>query len=245
MEAVNEELLSMNEELKSKNEELKRSKEEHQSVNKELKTTNQELEAKIEELKASQSDLENLVAATDIATLFLSPDLEIQRFTPQVMELFNIRPPDMGRPLSDLTRQFEHETLIEDARKVLRTLEPIEQEVRLDEDRWFLMRVRPYRTVGETVEGVVLTFVDVSTQRRLEQDLVETAERARQRIGRHLHDAISSGITSSVMKVELVRDRLGEQRQESAEHLDEVIEAMQAAAGSVRDLPPELVPAGL
>ena len=245
MEAANEELLSMNEELKSKNEELKQSKEEHQSVNEELKTTNQELEAKIEELRAANSALENLMAATDIATLFLDRDLHIQRFTPQVTELFNIRPPDVGRPLSDFTRRFEHGGLIEDARSVLRTLEPIEREVRQGEDRWFLLRLRPYRTVEETVEGVVLTFVDISDRRQLERELIDASERTRRKIGHHLHDALGSDLAGGMMVAESVRKQLARDGREEADRLGEVIEMLKESVDTARNLSHELAPAGL
>jgi two-component system CheB/CheR fusion protein len=245
MEAANEELLSMNEELKSKNQQLKQSKEEYQSVNEELKTTNQELEAKIESLRAANSDLENLMAATDIATLFLDRELHIQRFTPQVTELFNIRPPDVGRPLSDFTRRFKYEHLIEDTREVLRTLEPIEREVSQGEDRWFLLRLRPYRTVEETVEGAVLTFIDISRRRRLERELLDAGERVRQEIGQNLHDALSSEMVGGVMMVEAVRNQLAEAGREEAEKLGEVIEIFRASLETARNLSHELVPPAL
>jgi len=245
MEAANEELLSMNEELKSKNEELKQSKEEYQSVNEELKTTNQELEAKIEALRASNSDLENLMAATNIATLFLDRDLHIQRFTPQVTELFNIRPPDVGRPLSDFTNRFEHEDLLEDARTVLRTLRPIEREVRRGEDQWFLMRLRPYRTVEEAVEGVVLTFIDISDRRRLERELIDASERTRRKIGHHLHDALGSDLAGGIMVAESIRKQLAEDGREEAERLGEVVEMLKESVETARNLSHELVPAGI
>jgi two-component system CheB/CheR fusion protein len=245
MEAANEELLSMNEELKSKNEELKQSKEEYQSVNEELKTTNQELEAKIEALRASNSDLENLMAATNIATLFLDRDLHIQRFTPQVTELFNIRPPDVGRPLSDFTNRFDHENLLEDVRTVLRTLRPIEREVHRGEDQWFLMRLRPYRTVEETVEGVVLAFIDISDRRRLERELIDASERTRRKIGHHLHDALGSDLAGGIMVAESIRKELAKDGREEAERLGEVVEMLKESVETARNLSHELVPAGL
>lgn len=245
MEAANEELLSMNEELKSKNEELKRSKEEHQSVNEELQTTNQELEAKIEELRAANSALENLMAATDIATLFLNRDLEIERFTPQVTELFNIRPPDVGRSLTDFTRRFEHGRLIEDAQEVLRTLEPVEREVHQGEARWFLMRLRPYRTVGDEVEGVVLTFVDISSRRKLERELIDANEQTRERIGQHLHDALSSDLAAGIMLAESVHNQLAEEGREEAERIEKVVDILKEGAEAARNLSHELVPTSL
>ena len=245
MEAANEELLSMNEELKSKNDELKRNKEEYQSLNEELETTNQELQAKIEELQASSSALENLMAATNIAVLFLSRDLEIRRFTPRATELFNIRPPDEGRPLSDFTHHFEHENLIEDAREVLRTHELTEREVRQGEDQWFLMRLRPYRTVEETVDGVVLTFIDISSRRQLERKLIDANERARKQIGRRLHDALSSDLAAGIMLAESVRKQVVEEGLEAGKRLEEVIEVLKEGARKARDLSRKLVPTSL
>ncbi|NBB72733.1 MAG: PAS domain S-box protein [Bacteroidetes bacterium] len=179
MEASNEELLSMNEELQSKNEEVETSKEELQSVNEELKTTNQELQSKIEELRRTNSDLHNLMEATNIATLFLDRQLQIERFTPRVNELFNIRPADVGRPLSDFTQRFASKHLIEDAQTVLDDLQPIEKELHADKDAWFLVRLRPYRTVNDRIDGVVITFVEITERKQAEQELREREERFR------------------------------------------------------------------
>jgi two-component system CheB/CheR fusion protein len=177
MEAANEELLSMNEELQSKNEELETSKEELQSLNEELKTTNQELKTKIEELRETNSVLENLMAATDIATLFLDRQLRIERYTPRVTELFNIQPMDVGRPLADFTQRFEYDGLIDDATMVLDELTSVEREIHQSDDRWFLLRLRPYRTVEDKIDGVVLTFVDITQRREAERSLRESQAR--------------------------------------------------------------------
>ena len=176
MEAANEELLSMNEELQSKNEELETSKEELQSVNEELKTTNQELKDKVDEVREANSILENLMAATEIATLFLDRDLRITRFTPRVQELFNIQTVDVGRPLSDFTQRFDYGGLIDDARTVLDDPTPLEREIHQSEDKWFLLRLRPYRTVEDQIEGVVLTFIDITDRRKAEQALRRSEE---------------------------------------------------------------------
>jgi two-component system CheB/CheR fusion protein len=173
LESSNEELLSMNEELQSKNEEIETSKEELQSVNEELKTTNQELKAKVRELREANSDLRNLMQATTVATLFLDRDLCVEWFTPRVRDHFNIREDDTGRPLSDLTMHVEYEALLDDARTVLDTLQPVEQEIRSDDGRWFLVRMRLYRTVEDDVEGVVVTFVDITDRKRAELEVRE------------------------------------------------------------------------
>lgn len=245
MESANEELLSMNEELQSKNQELRTSKEELQSVNEELKTTNQELESKIEELRSANSDLENLMAATEIATLFLNRELEIERFTPPVKELFNIRPHDVGRPLTDFTRRFEYDGLIEDAREVLRALEPIEREVRQGEDTWYLMRLRPYRTVEDEIEGVVLTFVDISSRRRLERQLIDATEEVRQKVGQNLHDALASDLAAATMMLESSRSQIANETPEVAGKIAEVIELVRDSSEVARNLSHELVPPAL
>jgi two-component system CheB/CheR fusion protein len=177
MEAANEELLSMNEELQSKNEELETSKEELQSLNEELKTTNQELKTKIEEVRETNSVLENLMAATEIATLFLDRDLRIQRYTPRVTELFSIRPVDVGRPLSDFTQRFDYEAILDDAETVLEELTTLEREIHQGDDRWFLLRLRPYRTVEDEIQGVVLTFVDITARKQAEEGRRRTEAR--------------------------------------------------------------------
>ena len=163
MRANNEELQSVNEELRSTLEELETSKEELQSINEELQTVNQENRHKVEELAQLSSDLHNLLTATDIATLFLDRQLHILRFTPQVASLFNVRISDRGRPLSDLTHRLGYGELEADARDVLRTLTPKERVVDDgDAGHHYLARVMPYRSPDERIEGVVMTFVDIS-----------------------------------------------------------------------------------
>ncbi|PQJ26958.1 hypothetical protein BSZ35_18740 [Salinibacter sp. 10B] len=169
LELANEQLRSANEELRSKNQEMETRREELQSLNEELQTTNQERKAKIEELREANSVLENLMDATEIATLFLDRDLTIQRYTPRVTELFNIQPADVGRSLSDFTQRFEYEDLMEDAKAALYDLDAIERELHTSENRWFLLRVRPYRTVEDEIRGVVLSFIDITERRMAEE----------------------------------------------------------------------------
>ena len=171
MEAANEELLSMNEELQSKNEELETSREELQSVNEELEATNQELKQKIQELRDANSVLENLMASTEIATLFLDTDMRIRRYTPRTTELFNVRSGDVGRSITDFTQRFDYDGLLDDAREVLRELTTIERELRQNDDRWFLVRLRPFRTVENRIDGVVITFVEITDRKRVEETL--------------------------------------------------------------------------
>ena len=170
MKASNEELQAMNEELRSATEELETSREELQSINEELTTVNTEMKVKVDELANTNSDLSNLMASTSIATVFLDRDLAIKRYTPSAVELFHLIPSDLGRPLAHLKHKLDYSALIADAEQVLRTLVPIEREVR-DEEHWFLARLQPYRTLEDHIAGVVLTFVDVSERREAAQIL--------------------------------------------------------------------------
>ncbi len=173
LKASNEELQAMNEELRSATEELETSREELQSINEELTTVNQELKNKVDELSRANGDLHNLMAATAIATVFLDRDLGISLFTPSAVELFNLIPADVGRPISDLANRLEYPQLTDDARAVLDKLAPVDREVRFDE-RWLLARLRPYRSGEDRISGVVLTFVDISERRRISEALRES-----------------------------------------------------------------------
>ena len=189
MRAANEELQSANEELRSTMEELETSKEELQSINEELQTLNQENRHKVEELSQLSSDLQNLLMATDVATLFLDRNLRIMRFTPRVGELFNVRGADRGRPLSDLTHRLGYDGLMEDANRVLETLVPVEREVESGDGRWHLIRTLPYRTVEDRIGGVVITLVDVTRLKRVEEALREAKVYA-EKIVETLHEPL-------------------------------------------------------
>lgn len=180
LRAANEELQSMNEEYRSTAEELETSKEELQSINEELHTVNAELKSKLESISAAHSDLQNLSAATEIGTLFLDPDMRIKMFTAPVAELFNITRHDIGRAITDFTHQLNYDGIEEDARKVLRDLIPIEREVGSRRGQLYAMRLRPYRTVEDRIDGTVVTFVDISERARVEAALRESEERLRQ-----------------------------------------------------------------
>ena len=168
MKASNEEMQSSNEELRSTMEELETSKEELQSINEELQTVNQENRHKVEELSQLSSDLQNLLAATGIATLFLDRELRILRFTPRVAVLFNVRTTDRGRPISDLTHRLGYAQLRSDAEEVLSHLIPVEREIQDDAGHWYLARILPYRSTEDRIEGIVLTFIDITVQKMAE-----------------------------------------------------------------------------
>jgi two-component system CheB/CheR fusion protein len=168
MKASNEELQSINEEYRSTTEELETSKEELQSVNEELQTVNSELRSKVEEISHAHSDLENLMDATQIATIFLDRELKIKRYSPSMEQLFNIRASDRGRPLSDLTHKLNYDKLENDARDVLQNLGIIERETTTTDGISFLIRLRPYRTIENRIDGVVISFVDITDSKAAE-----------------------------------------------------------------------------
>lgn len=199
LKASNEELQAMNEELRSATEELETSREELQSINEELTTVNQELKSNVDQLSHANSDMQNLMDATDIATIFLDRDLCITRYTPSAIELFSLIPTDVGRPLSDLRTMVEYANLTVDARSVLERLIPIEREAGGPGGRWFVIRLRPYRTLEDRIAGVVITFVD-NTERRLTQDRLRDSE-AR-------YSAIVTEATVGVVQTELTGDIL-------------------------------------
>ncbi len=163
LKCSNEEMQSINEELQATNEELETSTEELQSVNEELSTVNVELESKLIELSRSNNDMNNLLSGTGIATLFLDLNLNVMRFTPNVCKLVNLINGDIGRPFSDLSlKLIDYDQLIEDSRDVLNTLKPKERDVQTKDNRWYIMSMLPYRTLNNIVEGVVITFVDIT-----------------------------------------------------------------------------------
>ncbi len=177
LKSSNEEMQSVNEELQSTNEELETSKEELQSVNEELATVNAELQNKVSDLSRANNDMNNLLAGTGVATLFVDHQLRIVRFTPSATELINLITGDIGRPVSHIVSNLvSYDKLVEDVQTVLRDLTPREVEVETRTHRWFLMRIRPYRTLDNVIEGAVITFTDI-TDRRVAQSRLEERER--------------------------------------------------------------------
>ncbi|ENO98091.1 MAG TPA: chemotaxis protein CheB [Thauera phenylacetica] len=173
LKAANEELQSTNEELQSTNEELTTSKEEMQSMNEELQTVNHELQAKVDELSQASDDMKNLLNSTDIATLFLDDDLRVRRFTNQTTTIIKLIPGDAGRPVTDLVTELDYPQLADDVREVLRSLIFHECRVPARDGRWFVVRIMPYRTQDNRIDGVVITFVDITVAKTQEDTLRE------------------------------------------------------------------------
>jgi two-component system CheB/CheR fusion protein len=170
----NEELLSMNEELQSANEELQTSKEELQSVNEELETVNAELKKKLDELDRANGDLQNLFQSTRLATVFVDRELRIKKFTPAAVEVFRLIDGDVGRPIADIAPRFPGGTLVEEIQEVLRTLATRERQIPIEENgAWYLLRILPYRTIEDVIDGVVLTFLEI-TELKQEEEQRET-----------------------------------------------------------------------
>ena len=171
LKSGNEELQSTNEELQSTNEELTTSKEEMQSLNEELQTVNSELQAKVDALSAAGNDMENLLNSTDIVTVFLDGALRVRRFTRQATRIFKLIPGDVGRPLSDIVMELDYPDLQHDAEEVLRTLAFSDREVASGDGCWFQVKIMPYRTQENLIDGVVITCSDITPAKRLEAEL--------------------------------------------------------------------------
>ncbi|NTU80762.1 MAG: PAS domain S-box protein [Chloroflexales bacterium] len=177
--AGNEELQALNEELRATSEELETSKEELQALNEELLTVNQELKQKVEEVSHAHNDLQNLIASTAIGTIFVDRELRIRRYTSSAQAIINLLTSDINRPLAHLTHQLAYDQLIPDVTQVLTTLTPLERELASRENRWYLLRIQPYRTETDQIDGVVLTFVEITQPRAVEEALRTSEERLR------------------------------------------------------------------
>ncbi|NVE01556.1 chemotaxis protein CheB [Massilia sp. BJB1822] len=171
LKSANEELQSTNEELQSTNEELTTSKEEMQSLNEELYTVNAELQSKVDDLSMANSDMKNLLNSTDIAVIYLDNSLHIRRFTTQATQIYKLIPGDVNRPLGDIVTDLIYPELEDDAREVLRTLAFCEKQIATKDGRWFMVRVRPYRTLANVIDGLVATFVNITELKSLEARL--------------------------------------------------------------------------
>lgn len=183
LRSTNEELQSTNEELQSTNEELTTSKEEMQSMNEELQTVNQELQAKVDELSHTSNDIKNLLDSTDIATLFLDSSMRVRRFNSRIGKMTKLIVGDVGRPITDIASELLYAELIDDARTVLESLVGIEKHIHLSGEQWFAVRILPYRTLGNMIDGVVITFTDITVSKTLEAELRATEARLRGMLG--------------------------------------------------------------
>ncbi|MDD2896937.1 MAG: PAS domain-containing protein [Aliarcobacter sp.] len=180
LKSYNEEIQSMNEELQSTNEELETSKEELQSVNEELSTVNSELNIKVTDLSRSNNDMNNLLAGTGIGTIFVDHKLNILRFTPAVTRIINLISSDMGRPVGHIvSNMIGYNNLVNDIQSVLDTLVPKEIEVVTIDDKSYLMRIQPYRTLENVIEGAVISFVDITEMHEIRKKLNEVNELSR------------------------------------------------------------------
>ncbi|PIQ34148.1 MAG: SAM-dependent methyltransferase [Zetaproteobacteria bacterium CG17_big_fil_post_rev_8_21_14_2_50_50_13] len=185
LQSTNEEFQSTNEELQSTNEELETSKEELSSVNEELTSVNAELQSKIEQLSQTENDIKNLFDNTKVATIFINTSFTIKRFTREAEQIYRLVATDAGRPLSDIKSNIDHVDLLADARSVLDSLVPCEREVHSINGSSYLARIQPYRTLNNVIEGVVLTFTDISAR---------VAAEAEEKAARKLAEAINNTI---------------------------------------------------
>jgi two-component system, chemotaxis family, CheB/CheR fusion protein len=267
LRASHEETMSINEELQSMNEELESSKEELQSVNEELNTVNTQLQHKVGELEISNADLRNLLASNEVATLCLDRAFRIKWFTPAAHRLFNFLPSDIGRPIADLSLTALDRSLIENARAVLETHTPRSRE--FEHKGVYLRRIVPYRAEGGHIDGVVITFADITEAKRAAQKEIEAKaaaneeleERVRQRteemgrlshelalaevrerqaIARDLHDGLGQELNAASIKLDALRNTEGTKRSDVA--LDEVAKLLEGVVREMRSLTAQLNP---
>ena len=241
--AINEEALSVNEEFQSTNEELLTSKEELQSLNEELTALNTQLQETLEQQRTTSNDLQNVLFSADVATLFLDPALNIRFFTPATKALFNVIPGDIGRPLADLNSLASDGGLLADARAVLRTSTPLECEIEARNGAWFTRRVLPYRTHDNGVEGVVITFVDITAIRHA-ADALEAAKREAQLaniaksrfLAAASHDLRQPLQTLALLQGQLARTAESDDTRRLVARLDDTLESMSSMLNTLLDI---------
>ena len=231
--AINDETLSVNEEYQSTNEELLTSKEELQSLNEELTVVNGQLQETLEHQRTMSNDLQNVLNSTDIATVFLDRDLNIRFFTPATKHLFNVIPSDVGRPLADLASMAADTALLVHARAVLESLAPNESEIEASDGSWYMRRIQPYRTQDNRVEGVVITFADITSRRHDADALIAAkreAEQATSAKSRFLaaasHDLRQPLQTLTLVQGLLAKTAKGEKQERLVARFDETLDAM-------------------
>jgi two-component system CheB/CheR fusion protein len=241
---INEEALSVNEEFQSTNEELLTSKEELQSLNEELTALNTQLQETLERQRTTSNDLQNVLYSTDVATLFLDTSLNIRFFTPATKSLFNIIPGDVGRPLADLSSLAADSALLADARTVLQAEAPLEREIEAQHGgAWYIRRVLPYRTQENGVEGVVITFTDI-TERRHAADALEAAKGQAQLanvaksrfLAAASHDLRQPLQTLALLQGLLAKTVEGERAQKLVARLDEALDGMSGILNTLLDI---------
>ena len=176
LKASNEEFQAINEELRLAAEELETSKEELQSINEELRTVNQELKIKIDEISLVTNNLQNFINSADVGTIFLDRSFCIRLFTPAVLQVYNLKDADYGRPITDITNKVLYDGVQKDAETVLEKLTVIEREVSTTDNQWYMMRVLPYRTADDRINGTVITFFDVTARKRIETKLLQSEQ---------------------------------------------------------------------
>ena len=250
LRASNEEVVSINEELQSSNEELQSSKEELQSLNEELNTVNQQLQAKVGELETANNDLTNVLASNDVATLCLDRDLCIKWFSPAARNVLGLIAGDIGRPIGVFGTPLLGEPMVSAARTVLERLAAVQSEARGEEDRWYLRRALPYHDEDQQVDGVIVTFTDITESKRgLEErakqlrsfafELTRAEESERQAIARDLHDDL--GQLLSVIKIKLAKLQIGGPA-DAVRVMTEIDELVGRAERSIRSLAVQLSP---
>ncbi|OTP70929.1 chemotaxis protein CheB [Caballeronia sordidicola] len=240
---VNEEALSVNEEYQSTNEELLTSKEELQALNEELTALNSQLQETLERQRTTSNDLQNVLYSTEVATLFLDMQLNIRFFTPATRSLFNVLPSDIGRPLGDLKSLASDDDILADTQTVLRTSVPSEREIQTQTGIWFVRRILPYRTGDNRVEGVVITFADITERKLVKNSLREAkqlADRANSAKSRFLA-AASHDLRQPLQALVLLQGSLanvvqGEVAKKMVERLEHILSSMSGMLNALLDI---------